>query len=227
MFSPIRAPTRALRACHLVTGRIRTSTFSNLLPPTSHTSSSAAAFTFIKLTDSQRWWSNNLSIQSQSTNSLRRCHVIGTTKGCLSFLNCKGPNRRTRPYSLVSLLGPGLKTQRRKSANFVFDVQHKAGMTNKWRWVENKSVQTRTKGKENDLCEIMMKHHKWITLGMFNSFERAAGIYCSYKTHQQSLATALKYAGGHPELLPPVAKTVCAQMGWGVGGLAWEATAKV
>lgn len=54
---------------------------------------------------------------------------------------------------------------------------------------------------------------------MFNSFERAAGIYCSYKTHQQSLATALKYAGGHPELLPPVAKTVCAQMGgWRGGG---------
>lgn len=61
----------------------------------------------------------------------------------------------------------------------------------------------------------MTRHHEWRTLGMFNSFKRAAGIYSGYKTHQQSLATALNYVGGRPELLPPVAKSVCAQMGEG------------
>lgn len=62
-----------------------------------------------------------------------------------------------------------------------------------------------------------MKHHEWRTLGMFNSFKHAAGIYSCYKTHQQSLATALKYVGGCPEFLPPVAKPVCVQMGRGQG----------
>lgn len=56
----------------------------------------------------------------------------------------------------------------------------------------------------------MTKHHEWTTLAMRNSFKRAAGIYSGYKTHQQSLATALKYVGGCPELLPPVAEPVCA-----------------
>lgn len=65
----------------------------------------------------------------------------------------------------------------------------------------------------------MTKHHEWTTLAMRNSFKRAAGIYSGYKTHQQSLATALKYAGGCPELLPPVAEPVCAQTeGEGRGG---------
>lgn len=62
-----------------------------------------------------------------------------------------------------------------------------------------------------------MKRHEWRTLGMFNSFKHAPGIYSGYKTHQQSLATALKYAGGRPEFLPPVAKPVCVQMGRGQG----------
>lgn len=69
----------------------------------------------------------------------------------------------------------------------------------------------------------MMKHQEWRTLGMINSLKRSAGIYSGYKTHQQSLATALKYVRGSPELLPPVAKPVCAQMG---GGVAWGATAQ-
>lgn len=58
--------------------------------------------------------------------------------------------------------------------------------------------------------QTMTKHHEWTTLAMRNSFKRAAGIYSGYKTHQQSLATALKYVGGCPELLPPVAEPVCA-----------------
>lgn len=52
---------------------------------------------------------------------------------------------------------------------------------------------------------------------MYDSFKCATGIYSSYKTHQQSLATVLKYVGGRPELLPPVAKPVCALTGGKVG----------
>lgn len=65
--------------------------------------------------------------------------------------------------------------------------------------------------QKNPLHETMMKHCASRTLRMFNSLKCAAGIYSSYKTHQQSLATVLKYVGGRPELLPPVAKPVCAQ----------------
>lgn len=66
--------------------------------------------------------------------------------------------------------------------------------------------------RENSLSEIMKtKHRKRTTLAMCNSFKCASGIYSGYKTHQRSLATALKYVGGCPELLPPVAKPVCAR----------------
>lgn len=83
----------------------------------------------------------------------------------------------------------------------------------------------RTCTKENSLSEITKtKHRKWTMLAMCNSFKCASGIYSGYKTHQQSLATALKYVGGCPELLPPVAKPVCAPtegVGWGRGGEGW------
>lgn len=124
--------------------------FPNLLTPTSHTLLFKFYCSFYL---HQTYWLPEVmkqqpqSIQSQSTNSLRRCNDRYHEGVFQSFLNSKGQNQRIWLSSLVSLLGPGLKTQRRKSTDFIFAVQHTAGMANKWRWVENKSFSDTHKRK--------------------------------------------------------------------------------